>query len=213
MRWSRLGAKPAGASCRSTLSSRRSIVSIGGKEKWDLIVFSYFFPQEALPRIYQSLKPGGVILIEGCHADTAHVRPVGGGYSDKQMFAALAAYRILIFEDVEDKQDWGRQYGDTKRPVRVLAQKPGTPIRGCTWKGSPYREGEGMCWAPGSGHADQTGALGPVRYSRCRPCRFTSTRTKSIPTVASLKRPAVPAASHVTAPEPRSTSPTESMNQ
>src|SRR5215470_3563164 len=35
-----------------------------GKAKWDLIVFSYFFPQAALPKIRDSLKPGGLILIE-----------------------------------------------------------------------------------------------------------------------------------------------------
>ena len=50
-----------------------------GKEKWDLILFSYFFQQAALPKVWESLKPGGLILVEGFHIDTARIRPLGGG--------------------------------------------------------------------------------------------------------------------------------------
>ena len=117
-----------------------------GKGKWDLIVFSYFFPQSALRLVWESLKPGGLILVEGFHSDTARVRPIGGGYTDKQMFETLQAYRILIYEDVEAKQEWGRQYGQTNRLVRILAQKPSASIPGCSWKGRDYRADESMCW-------------------------------------------------------------------
>lgn len=117
-----------------------------GKEKWDLIVFAYFFPQSALPLVWESLKPGGLIVIEGFHADTGRVRPIGGGYTDKKMFDILRAYRFLIYEDVDDKQEWGRQYGDTNRLVRVLAQKPTALPAGCSWKGQHYATEEFMCW-------------------------------------------------------------------
>lgn len=128
-----------------------------GKSKWDLIVFSYFFPQAALPQVWESLKPGGLILIEGFHADTARVRPIGGGYTDRQMFETLRTYRILVYEDVEAKQEWGLPYGDTNRLVRVLAQKPAAPLPGCTWKAKDYRTGESMCWGVGKWTCDAEG--------------------------------------------------------
>jgi SAM-dependent methyltransferase len=117
-----------------------------GREKWDLIVFSYFFPQAALPKVWDSLKPGGLILIEGFHIDTARVRPLGGGYRNNELFQVLKDYRILVYEDVEDRQEWGLPYGDTNRLVRVLAQKPVPLPPGCTWERKSYKEGESMCW-------------------------------------------------------------------
>src|SRR3954463_12113503 len=49
-----------------------------GQEKWDLVVFTYFFPQPVLPKVWEALRPGGMILVEGFHVDTAWVRPLGG---------------------------------------------------------------------------------------------------------------------------------------
>jgi SAM-dependent methyltransferase len=117
-----------------------------GKEKWDLIVFSYFFPQDALPKVWDSLKPGGLILVEGFHIDTARVRPVGGGYHDNELFRVLKDYRMLQYEDVQDRQEWGRPYGATNRLVRVLAQKSVPLPPGCSWEGRNYKAGESMCW-------------------------------------------------------------------
>jgi SAM-dependent methyltransferase len=82
-----------------------------GKEKWDLILFSYFFPQGALPKVWDALRPGGLILVEGFHIDTARVRPVGGGYHSNELFQVLKNYRMLIYEDVQDRQEWGLPYG------------------------------------------------------------------------------------------------------
>jgi SAM-dependent methyltransferase len=117
-----------------------------GKEKWDLIRFSYFFPQAALPKVWDALRPGGLILVEGFHIDTARVRPVGGGYHDNELFQVLKDYRILIYEDVQDRQEWGLPYGATNRLVRVLAQKRVPLPAGCSWEGKTYAQGEFMCW-------------------------------------------------------------------
>jgi SAM-dependent methyltransferase len=117
-----------------------------GKEKWDLIVFSYYFPQAALPKVWDSLRPGGLILVEGFHIDTARVRPVGGGYHNNELFQVLQNYRMLVYEDVQDRQEWGLPYGDTNRLVRVLAQKPAPLPPGCTWERKNYKKGESMCW-------------------------------------------------------------------
>jgi len=85
-----------------------------GKQKWDLILFCYFFPQDTLPQVWESLRPGGLILVEGFHMDTGRMRPIGGGYTDKQMFHALEKFRILVYEDVEERQDWGREIWSNK---------------------------------------------------------------------------------------------------
>jgi SAM-dependent methyltransferase len=117
-----------------------------GKEQWDLIVFSYFFPRAALPKVWDSLRPGGLILIEGFHADTARVRPIGGGYHDNELFQVLKDYRLLLYEDVQDRQEWGLPFGATNRLVRVLAEKRIPLPPGCSWQEKSYRPGESMCW-------------------------------------------------------------------
>lgn len=117
-----------------------------GKEKWDLILFCYYFPQAVLPKVWDSLKPGGLILVEGFHIDTARIRPLGGGYHNNELFQVLRDYRMLVYEDVQDRQDWGRPYGATNRLVRVLAQKSIPLPAGCSWEGKNYQGGESMCW-------------------------------------------------------------------
>ena len=117
-----------------------------GKEKWDLILFSYFFPQAALPKVWDALRPGGLILVEGFHIDTARIRPVGGGYHNNELFQVLKDYRILIYEDVQDRQEWGLPYGATNRLVRVLAQKSVPLPPGCSWARKNYEQSAFMCW-------------------------------------------------------------------
>jgi SAM-dependent methyltransferase len=117
-----------------------------GTQKWDLIVFSYYFPRDALPKVWEALKPGGLILVEGFHMDTARVRPLGGGYHNNELLSVLNQYRILVYEDLQDRQDWGRPYGATNRLVRVLAQKSVPLPPGCSWEGKDYKTGESMCW-------------------------------------------------------------------
>jgi SAM-dependent methyltransferase len=117
-----------------------------GKEKWDLILFSYFFPQAALPKVWEALRPGGLILVEGFHIDTARVRPVAGGYHNNELFEILKGYRMLVYEDVQDRQEWGLPFGATNRLVRALAQKSVSLPAGCSWEGKKYEPHEFMCW-------------------------------------------------------------------
>lgn len=137
-----------------------------GKEKWDLILFSYFLPQAALPEVWEALKPGGLILVEGFHIDTARVRPLGGGYHNNELFQVLKDYRMLVYEDVQDRQDWGLPYDATNRLVRVLAQKPVTLPPGCSWEGQTYKGGESMCWGVTRWAC---GVEGWERAGRCTP--------------------------------------------
>ena len=117
-----------------------------GRNQWDLIVFAYFFPRSALPKIWEALKPGGLVVAEGFHQDTARVRPLTGGFHDNELAQIFSNYRILIYEDAEDRQDWGLPFGDTNRLVRILAQKPAPVPPGCTWEEKRYEAGQLMCW-------------------------------------------------------------------
>lgn len=128
-----------------------------GTGKWDLIVFSYFLPPAALPKAWTALKPGGLILIEGFHIETAKMRPLGGGYHDNELFQMLKDYRMLLYEDVQDRQDWGLPYGATNRLVRVLAQKAAPAMPGCTWKATEYKQGESFCWGVSRWRCDAEG--------------------------------------------------------
>jgi SAM-dependent methyltransferase len=139
-----------------------------GEEEWDFILFSYFFPRAALPKVWNSLRPGGLILIEGFHADTARIRPLGGGYRNNELFQLLKDYRMLVYEDVEDRQDWGLPYGATNRLVRVLAQKSVVPPPGCRWEGKSYDLHEFMCWGVSRWTC---GAEGWEAAGRCPPGR------------------------------------------
>lgn len=136
-----------------------------GSEQWDLIVFSYYFPREALPKVWEALKPGGLILIEVFHMDTAKVRPLGGGYRDNELFQLLQNYRMLVYEDVEDRQEWGLPFGATNRLVRVLAQKNAKSVPNCQWEGKSYRQQEFMCWGV---MRWACGAEGWAAAGRCR---------------------------------------------
>lgn len=119
-----------------------------GREKWDLILFSYYFPEDALSKAWTALKPGGLVVIETFHLDTARIRPIGRGLRDNELVRILQDYRVLHYEDVDDRQDWGLSYGATNRLVRALAQKPVPLAPGCTWEGRRYAESDLMCWGP-----------------------------------------------------------------
>jgi 2-polyprenyl-3-methyl-5-hydroxy-6-metoxy-1,4-benzoquinol methylase len=72
-----------------------------GKERWDLVVETYAFTnlEDAAyrRRVVDSLKKGGVLLIEG----------FGGPKSP--LLEAFKDLRVLYYEDREDIADWGMQ--------------------------------------------------------------------------------------------------------
>jgi SAM-dependent methyltransferase len=118
-----------------------------GKNRWDMVVVTYV-PLSALlvDRIRQSLKPGGVVLLENFHAETGRVRLMGGGLADNELLGTFADFRILHYEDTWAKQDWGLQLGAKNRLVRMLAQKPASATIGCSWQGREYAQDGQACW-------------------------------------------------------------------
>ena len=85
-----------------------------GTGKWDLIVETYAFTNLSDPayrkRLIDSLKPGGVLLIEG----------FGGGGEKNLMIEGFKDLRVIYYEDRTDVADWSMQKA---RLTRIAVQK------------------------------------------------------------------------------------------
>jgi SAM-dependent methyltransferase len=94
-----------------------------GKAQWDLVVISYVGFRRTMPRVVESLKPGGLVVVEAFHRDSLKNGPIGAGvvYDTNELLKMFERFRVIIYEDVEDKSDFGQ---GTNRVVRLLAQKP-----------------------------------------------------------------------------------------
>ena len=100
-----------------------------GVDKWDLVIGMYLHNHitRNTEKIIASVKPGGLLLIEGFHwdfsADRVNVERGGGrfGYKSNELTEVFGKLRILYYEDVTDKPDWVSQEG--KPIVRFLARK------------------------------------------------------------------------------------------
>jgi hypothetical protein len=115
-------------------------------DQWDLIVLSYVPFTSYRDRLIRSLKPGGVVLVEFLHEDTRRVRLLSGGFKDNELIHAFSGLRVLHYEDVWAKQDWGVQLDGNNRLVRLLAQKPPPPSQTCEWERKTYSPGGEVCW-------------------------------------------------------------------
>ena len=96
-----------------------------GTDRWDLILLTYFPGlRQHVPQIVQSLRPGGVVVVESYHTDAALDRPPGPGpgvsYEDNELVRLFPTLRIVRYEDVRGRADWGMF---ETRLVRLLAQK------------------------------------------------------------------------------------------
>lgn len=94
-----------------------------GKDRWDLIVLSYVGFRDTMPKIIEGLKPGGRVVVEAFHRDSLKNGPIGGGvvFDTNELLKLFERFRILHYEDADDKSDFGNGTG---RVVRLVAQKP-----------------------------------------------------------------------------------------
>lgn len=94
-----------------------------GKDRWDLVVLSYVSLRHLGQRVFDSLKPGGRVIVEGFHRDATKNGPIGGGvvFDTNELLTSFNKFRILHYEDVPGVGDFGLR--DT-RLVRLCAQKP-----------------------------------------------------------------------------------------
>jgi len=99
-----------------------------GTNKWDLVVGMYM--HEYLTRnaaqIVRSLKPGGILVVEGIHRDVnkANLQGEKYGHATNELPKVFGvALRILYYQDTTDKADWERSGGKPVPVVRMIAVK------------------------------------------------------------------------------------------
>ena len=94
-----------------------------GTAQWDLIVLSYVGGREYVSNVVRSLRPGGLVLIEGFHRDATKTQPIGGAvvFDTNELLTLYNTLRVVRYEDTEGVADFGLQ---KVRVVRLLAQKP-----------------------------------------------------------------------------------------
>lgn len=94
-----------------------------GREQWDLILLSYVSLRHLGSRVYDGLRPGGLVVIEGFHRDATKTASIGGGvvFDSNELLKLFERYRIVHYEDVDAVGDFGQQ---PTRVVRLAAQKP-----------------------------------------------------------------------------------------
>ena len=94
-----------------------------GKARWDLIVLSYVSLRDLVSRVYESLRPGGRVVVEAFHRDAAKTASIGGGvvFETNELLRLFNQFRVLRYEDADATGDFGLQ---PTRVVRLVAQKP-----------------------------------------------------------------------------------------
>ena len=94
-----------------------------GTAQWDLIVLSYVGGREYVSNVVRSLRPGGMVLIEGFHRDATKTQPIGGAvvFDTNELLTLYRALRVVRYADTDAVADFGLQ---KVRVVRLLAQKP-----------------------------------------------------------------------------------------
>ena len=94
-----------------------------GREQWDLIVLSYVSLRHLTARVYDALKPGGLVVVEAFHRDATRDAAIGAGvvFDSNELVRLFDRYRIVRYEDAEAVGDFGLQ---KTRVVRLAAQKP-----------------------------------------------------------------------------------------
>jgi SAM-dependent methyltransferase len=96
-----------------------------GKERWDLILYSYMqswlktSKQDHSTRIRTALRPGGIVIIEGFAGPDA---PTGASFETNELPRTFDNFKILFYEDTVAVPKWGRGRVP-RRVVRFIAQR------------------------------------------------------------------------------------------
>ena len=118
-----------------------------GEGKWDLVVLTYQPFRHILARVIRSLRPGGLVVIENFHVETARYRLLDrpSALASNELLSGLSALRVLRYEDVLAAADWGIEF-PVNRLVRLVAEMPRPPAIDCDWKGEPKPAGAEVSW-------------------------------------------------------------------
>jgi SAM-dependent methyltransferase len=95
-----------------------------GTDQWDLIVFMYEpFPVTSaayVDRLRQSMRSGGIIVIESFGEEEEATGRPATAIDPGRLLAAFKDFRLLNYQDVVAKADWG---SDERRLVRVAERR------------------------------------------------------------------------------------------
>ena len=109
-------AEKAGVRLKTVLSSHADFDY--GKERWDLVLLTYALVdmEDAafLRRVRDSLKPGGVVIVEQMNAGGTGKGPANA------LFRSFGDLRVLHYEDTVDVAEWSLREA---RIGRIMAQK------------------------------------------------------------------------------------------
>jgi SAM-dependent methyltransferase len=98
-----------------------------GKARWDLVLglYMYEYLDRNAAKVVASLKPGGLLVVEGIHRDIGKNNLQGEryGYRNNELPKIFNALRIRYYEDTTAQADWDRSGGKLVPVVRLLAVK------------------------------------------------------------------------------------------
>jgi len=101
-----------------------------GRDKYDLIICMYIHmvPIRNAKKFIDALKPGGVLIVEGHHAEAQSMglHPVSGGpagYMNNQLLRAFERLRIVRYEDRTTQAEWSNGPEGRAPIVRLVARK------------------------------------------------------------------------------------------
>jgi SAM-dependent methyltransferase len=101
-----------------------------GKERWDLVVGMYMheYLTRNAAKVVDSLKPGGILVVEGIHRDVDKNNLQGEryGHRSNELPNVFGRLRTLRYEDLTAPADWERSGGKPVPIVRLLAVKEAT---------------------------------------------------------------------------------------
>ena len=93
------------------------------KDAWDLVVLSYVGARDLTDRLFDTLKPGGLVVVEAFHRDATKSGPIGAAvvFDTNELLHLFDRFRVIRYEDTESVADFGLK---NVRVVRLCAQKP-----------------------------------------------------------------------------------------
>jgi SAM-dependent methyltransferase len=100
-----------------------------GKQRWDLVVGMYMheYLTRNAAKIVDSLKPGGILVVEGIHRDINKDNLQGEryGHRSNELPRVFGRLRVLYYQDTVAPADWERSGGKPVPIVRLIAVKEG----------------------------------------------------------------------------------------
>ena len=95
-----------------------------GENQWDLIVLSYVGARDVKENVERSLKPGGIVVVEGAHRDATKTQSIGGAvvFDTGELPMLFSQLRSVFYAEPMEVPDFGpkRKW----RLVRYCGEKP-----------------------------------------------------------------------------------------